>query len=119
MSDLVRDSRLKTSFPPDTGRGDIPSLTAHLFEEAGNNPNERLIRRKEVWKRQQFIARGAYGSVWLEKCVKGDRIEETRAVKQIMRSKQQMNYDRELESIAKFSHRNVRPQGKGRIAGII
>ncbi|KAF2805408.1 kinase-like protein [Mytilinidion resinicola] len=114
MSDLVRDSRLKTFFPPDPRQGEVPILTARVFEESGQNPHERLVQRKEVWKRERFIARGAYGSVWLEKCVKGARAQETRAVKQIMRSPQRalgskkvLDYDTELENFAKFSHRNA------------
>ncbi|KAF2489067.1 kinase-like protein [Lophium mytilinum] len=113
MSDLVRDSRLRTIFPPDARQGEVPTLTAHVFEESGHHLQERLIERKEVWKRERFVARGAYGSVWLERCVKGSRVDETRAVKQIMRSPQQasgsknvLDYDRELESFAKLSHQN-------------
>jgi hypothetical protein len=61
--DLVRDSRPKTFFPLDPRQSEVIILTAHVFEESGTNPHERVDRRKEVWKRERFIARGAYGSV--------------------------------------------------------
>jgi hypothetical protein len=64
------------------------------------------------WQRQRKIGGGGFGSVWLEKCTKGgkNRDIEVRAIKQIEISQQnsaRIDYNRELEAIAKFSHWKV------------
>jgi hypothetical protein len=49
--------------------------------------------------------------VWLEKCMKGNKDHDVRAVKEIAVSvgNRRVEYNRELEAIAKFSHRRVCP----------
>jgi hypothetical protein len=99
ISDLVRDSKLDTQF------GD--EFTKHVYFESGL---ERKTQREECWKRKKHIGRGAYGRVWLEQCVIGQREVEFRAVKEIPKLQQTskpIDYNRELEAIAKFSHRRV------------
>jgi hypothetical protein len=102
IPDLVRDSKLDTRFHS--------GYTSHVYYESGPTALERVIPREEHWKRVKNIGRGAYGNVWLEQCVKGQAHVEWRAVKQISKPRQPvklMNYNRELEAIAKFSHQKV------------
>ena len=75
ISDLVRDSKLETRFQS--------GYTCHVYYESGPTPRERVVPREEYWKRVKYIGGGAYGNVWLEQCVKGQRDVELRAVKQI------------------------------------
>jgi hypothetical protein len=99
IPDLVRDAKLDTRF--DDG------FTKHVYFESGL---ERKTRREEHWKRRNPIGRGSYGRVWLEQCVVGRRDVEFRAVKEIpklQQSSKPIDYTREIEAIAKFSHRRV------------
>ena len=70
-----------------------------------------MVQREEYWRQVSRIGSGAYGSVWLEKCVQGHRDVEVQAVKEVstrpLRSGLQIDYSRELEAIAKFSHDKV------------
>jgi hypothetical protein len=103
IPDLVRDSRLDTLFHPE--------YTKHVYYETGLTPRQRKTRRDECWKRKRYIGQGSYGSVWLEQCVGGQREIEFRAVKKIPKLQQPskpIDYNRELEAIAKFSHWRVR-----------
>ena len=102
IPDLVRDSKLETRF--------LSGYTSHVYYESGHTARERVIPREERWKRVKHIGGGAYGKVYLEKCVEGRRHVDLRAVKQIPKPLQPaklMNYNRELEAIAKFSHQKV------------
>jgi hypothetical protein len=73
------------------------------------------VIRAEHWQRQKRIAKGGFGSVWLETRIKGGRSGATahdgavRAVKQIDLDTRfgPIDYNRELEAIAKFSHSRV------------
>lgn len=106
-SDLVRDSKLETRFPRDPVEETAhPPHTLHVFYESGQKSHERLVKRQEIWTRQKLLARGGSGSIWLEKCVRGNKLDETRAVKQIPRSERGkvIDYHRELDALAKFSH---------------
>ncbi|ERF69764.1 hypothetical protein EPUS_07590 [Endocarpon pusillum Z07020] len=99
IPDLVRDSQLDTRFHP--------KYTTHVYYESGPTPRKRVLVREEYWKREKYIGGGSFGSVWLEKCVKGQREVEVRAVKEIPKPQQPsrpVNYNRELEAMAKFSH---------------
>jgi len=101
LPDLVRDSKLDSQF--------LDGNTIHLYYESG--PSQRVVLRKEYWKRDHQIGQGAYGNVWLEKCVEGHRKGKQRAVKQIPTAQKRLktgDYFRELEAIAKFSHAKVR-----------
>lgn len=102
VSDLVQDAELQTRFHPE--------YTIHSYTETGSTVQERAILREEHWKRQKLIGGGSYGRVWLEQCVKGQREVELRAVKEVVKSlhtSKQVDYNRELEAISKFSHRKV------------
>jgi hypothetical protein len=68
ISDLIRDSRLETRFFPDCG-----VETVHTFRESDPTSGQRLVIRSELWQRQKRIGDGSFGSVWLEKRIKGGR----------------------------------------------
>jgi calcium/calmodulin-dependent protein kinase I len=100
ISDLVENARLETQFHD--------GYTLHVYHEAGSNSSQRRVRREERWVPQKPLGRGAYGSVWLEKC-SFERGVKVRAVKMIGKYKRQRNWEavdfsRELEIVAKFSH---------------
>ncbi|KAK3169499.1 hypothetical protein OEA41_008882 [Lepraria neglecta] len=99
--DSVQDAELQTRFHPES--------TVHIYTETGPTVRERAILREEHWKRQKFIGGGSFGNVWLERCVQGRREVGLRAVKEVIKSphdSKQIDYNRELEAISKFSHRN-------------
>ncbi|KIW24675.1 uncharacterized protein PV07_10377 [Cladophialophora immunda] len=99
QSDLILDSKLETQFES--------SFTVHTYREICAISERRVIR-KEYWHRESHIRNGAYGGVWLEKCVQGHRDVQMRAVKQLSikpsRNAERIDYSRELQAIAKFSH---------------
>jgi hypothetical protein len=106
-SDLVLDSKLDTRFEP--------GLTVHTYRQLSTDSARRMVvHREEYWRQISRIGSGAYGSVWLEKCVQGHQDVEVRAVKEVstrpLRSGRQIDYDRELEAVAKFSHDKVSPK---------
>ena len=106
-SDLLLDSKLNTRF--DSG------LTVHFYRQVSNNSERRVVvQREEHWLQIQQIGSGAYGSVWLEKCVQGQQGVELRAIKKVstrpLRSGIQIDYSQELKAITKFSHEKVSPK---------
>ena len=108
LPDLVHDSKLETWFYPKS------NYTCHQFYDSDVAHGERAVVRQEYWKRQDYIGGGGYGSVWLEKCIKGEKDHSLRAVKEIRKpasSRKPVNYNRELEAIAKFSHQRASEQG--------
>jgi hypothetical protein len=57
------------------------------------------------------IGSGGFGDIWLERCTSGGQPDDNlRAVKQMTvdRKYGSIDYNRELEAIAKFSHKRVR-----------
>ncbi|KAF2470434.1 kinase-like protein [Lindgomyces ingoldianus] len=96
IPDLVKDSKIETQFHS--------GYTRHIYSEADPTSGQRVIERKEYWKREKLIGRGGFGSVWLEKCVKGKHEAELRAVKQLQKPDKTKEFFRELEAMAKFSH---------------
>lgn len=105
LPNLVTDSKLETGF-----RAGSPLETIHVFHESDRSSQRRLVSRSESWQRQKKIGCGAFGSVWLEKCTKGGRSDiGLRVIKQIDRDPRfpRIDYSRELEAIAKFSHQKV------------
>ncbi|KAH7077061.1 kinase-like domain-containing protein [Paraphoma chrysanthemicola] len=97
VSDLVRDSKLDATF-----HGEI---TRHVIEIAGHNARQRKIKQHQLWQRTESLGEGAYGTVWLEKLVEGKCTVSERAVKVIKKQvHKNVDYSRELEAIAKFSH---------------
>ena len=102
-SDLVRDSKLETEF----GLG----YTQHVYHVSGDNPRQRKMRIEERWVRGRNLGTGSFGTVWLEKLVTENGEEKYRALKEIRKGVQRpkaIDYSRELEAIAKFSHQKVR-----------
>ncbi|KAJ5461269.1 Tetratricopeptide-like helical [Penicillium daleae] len=100
VSDLILDSKLGANF--------LPDCTVHTFQESDPNSRQRLVTRTEHWRRQRKIGGGGFGTVWLETCTRGSRTgpAAVRAVKQIDLDSRlgKIDYNRELEAIAKFSH---------------
>ncbi|KAF2967847.1 hypothetical protein GQX73_g5786 [Xylaria multiplex] len=103
-SDLVQDLRLETSISPD---GD----TQHTYMHSEPDSGERAVLVTENWKQSRLLGRGGFGSVWLETCISGPRQGEFRAVKEIKKQDISadftIDYSRELQAVAKFSHRKV------------
>jgi serine/threonine protein kinase len=101
-SDLIRDSKLETAFAD----GD----TVHSFRSSNSSAGQRRRRTQERWTRESQLGSGSFGTVWLEKCVEGQKLGQLRAVKEILKPEgtRTIDYERELEAIAKFSHEKVR-----------
>ena len=98
--DLVRDNKLETSFDD--------KFTIHHYDDEDDEEHRRSHHRSEYWEESELLAQGGFGEVLLQRCVKGTRTHELRAVKKIARSRaRQFDYVSELEIIAKFSHRRV------------
>jgi hypothetical protein len=61
--------------------------------------------------RQALIGRGAYGSVYLEKCESDlgskPKLRAVKKMKKFVVSDEEIDYIRELEAVMKFSHRKV------------
>jgi len=101
LPDLVLDSRLRTH--------SRDSITIHSYleiDEAGGR-----FAREEHWKRERLIGGGGFGQVRLERCItRGMKQDSLRAVKSINKSfnpSQPLDFNRELEAIAKFSNDRV------------
>jgi serine/threonine protein kinase len=102
-SDLVRDSRLNTEF--------LDGQIKHIYFTSSRSARQRRVKVEEIWSRQKELGNGTYGQVWLESCISGQRSGKVRAVKAIRKDKtlsSNIDYKRELEATAKFSHDRVR-----------
>jgi hypothetical protein len=100
--DLVKDSKLETTFDHE--------YTRHVYYISGATPHERKLRKEERWKRDKYLGSGAFAAVWLEKFVTDTGEVQHRAVKEIKKrakTPKAIDYSRELEAIAKFSHPKV------------
>src|SRR6266480_4165947 len=103
ISDLVRDSKLETTF--------YEKYTQHVYRVSGANPRQRKMRKEEHWERRRNLGTGTFGTIWLEKLITDNGEEKYKAVKEIRKSMQRsgaIDYSRELEAVAKFSHQKVR-----------
>ncbi|CAI7591897.1 unnamed protein product [Penicillium glandicola] len=99
VSGWVLDSKLETHFPPGS-----KYETVHTYYEQ-ESLSQRPTKKSEHWQRERKIGGGGFGEVWLERCIKGKNTGyHVRATKQ-MEVRRQIDYARELEAIAKFSHR--------------
>jgi len=102
LPDLVLDSRLRTEFRD--------SITIHSYLEIDGVGGR--FSREEHWKRERVIGRGRFGQVRLERCItKGIEQDAMRAVKIIhkpLNLSESVDFNRELEAIAKFSNNRVR-----------
>jgi hypothetical protein len=97
VPDLVVVSKLKTQFSTN------PKYTQHVQYKHGNTLRQRKILAEERWQKERKLGSGSFGIVRLEKCIYGDRKGSFRAVKKIQKVAS-INYYRELEAIALFSH---------------
>ena len=101
--DLVQGTKLDTSF--------ADGHTVHEYddsedEECLNRPRQRA----EYWATERLLTEGGFGEVYLQRCIKGARRVEWRAVKVLSKRKsraKRINYVTELEAIAKFSQKRV------------
>jgi hypothetical protein len=102
LPDLVHDSQLDVEVRND--------CIVHLYFESSSPTNRRAEPREETWKEQEQIGGGGFASVWLQICTNGTKKGEVRAVKKIPVRQDRLRdqtYVRELEAIAKFSHKKV------------
>jgi hypothetical protein len=67
-SDLVRDSRLNTTF--------LIDQTQHVSFASNTTSRQGKIRIVDTWRQQRELGNGAYGQVWLERCVSGNKCRE-------------------------------------------
>ncbi|KAH7000892.1 kinase-like domain-containing protein [Ilyonectria destructans] len=100
VPDLVRDSRLTTRFL-------TSGATQHtVYHVSLQSCHRRPSRIDETWYRQQVLGNGSFGCVWLERCASGPAEGKLRAVKEIRKDPSlPVSYSRELEAMAKFSHK--------------
>lgn len=104
IPELVRDSKLSTKIDAEH--------TTHTFLESASVAGRRTRRRvrEEVWKKKRHLGIGIFGTVWLEECVSENQENKVRAVKEVRKMEpgaNAMDYNRELEAIAKFSAQKV------------
>ncbi|KAF1811524.1 WD40 repeat-like protein [Eremomyces bilateralis CBS 781.70] len=91
---LVQESKIITDIRD--------SLIVHTFPDT--NEAGRRSSRKECWKPEKRLGRGRSGQVQLQRCTTGGTQQDAlRAVKIIEKGSNQ-NFNRELETIAKFSN---------------
>jgi len=95
LAELIEDFRLETQFRDD--------YVYHVYNECDPEAGQRVLKRREYWKRDKHLGSGGFGSVWLEVCVDGHQKGRKRAVKDIQCPRGRVNYTRELEAIARFS----------------
>jgi hypothetical protein len=138
---LVQDTKLgakvrRTPQPVSLGIRSKPSHLSELSESSeslarvqdtklnarvSRNHTEHIFSRhecpggpREIWRRQDRLGHGSFGTVWLEKCDNPCRRDTPvlRAVKEIhLRSEpnNSVDYTRELDAFAKFSQPKVSP----------
>ncbi|KAJ5866146.1 hypothetical protein N7534_000699 [Penicillium rubens] len=99
VSDLVKDSKLPTKFDAE--------LTTHTFLESTlvGGRRGRRREREEVWKKKRDLGIGIFGTVWLEECVGQGKLRAVKEVRKSVPGSRSMDYNRELEAIARFSQR--------------
>ncbi|CAH0033640.1 unnamed protein product [Clonostachys rhizophaga] len=102
VSDLVRDSKLETIIASNA------SVVRHISYVSNPRMRQRRLKKEETWRRRKKLGSGSFGCVWLEERLDGDDTGRLRAVKEITKSREgkrsEIDYNRELEAIAKFSH---------------
>ncbi|KAL6412124.1 putative calcium calmodulin-dependent protein kinase type 1b protein [Ilyonectria robusta] len=104
ISDLIRDSRMTTRFLPD-------GTTQHaIYSTRVQSGRRRRIRVEETWRKERELGNSTFGRVWLEGCIAGPATGKLRAVKEMDKNSEvpAIDYSRELEAAAKFSHEKVR-----------
>jgi hypothetical protein len=102
IPDLVRDAELEAKL--------LDGYTVHTVYESNPSSRQRAVPREEFWMVEKHVGGGGFGSIWLEKCVRGSQKDALRAVKRIALGNQKpsdVTYLRELEAVTKFSQRRV------------
>lgn len=97
VPDLVAVSKLDTQF------SEYPKYTQHVQYKHGTTLRQRRILTEERWEKIRNLGSGSFGVVRLERCIHGEPKDSLRAVKKI-RKLASVEYCRELEAIALFSH---------------
>jgi calcium/calmodulin-dependent protein kinase I len=98
IPDLIADSKLEAVVHSGWVR--------HTYRRRGTPGKHWIVDVTETWVRKSRLGAGGYGTVWLEECQEpaskdGPRL---RAVKEIQIDPQEdVDYNRELLAIAKFS----------------
>lgn len=102
-SDLIRDSELQATFHD--------GYTKHVVNMSGPDVRQRKNTRQEQrWQKVKRLGHGSFGTVWLESLSSGQSQVSERAVKVVKKRSEDSNpidYSRELEAVAKFSHPRV------------
>ncbi|KAJ5682923.1 kinase-like protein [Penicillium macrosclerotiorum] len=101
LPDLVRDSKLSTTFSS--------KYTTHLVFDSSAGPQKQTRRKQyeERWAKSKALGSKPFGRVWLEECAVSKGPAKLRAVKQIPKTdigSKPDSWHRELEAIIKFSH---------------
>ena len=101
-TDLVKDSKLRTAYRD--------GITRHIIGRSDHHGRRRL-RIDQRWQRVgDNLGAGTFGLVWKEILVGGESDVQARAVKMIYKrigNSHAVDYSRELEAVAKFSHSEV------------
>lgn len=110
--DLVRDSKLTTTFLPDGATQHVRYAAATAPGSAGAGRPQRPQKTTEMWRRRRHLGSGTFGTVWLEECEAGASRGQLRAVKEIRKMEGSealaaVDYERELEAVVKFSQDSV------------
>ncbi|KAM0441198.1 hypothetical protein ACHAPT_000504 [Fusarium lateritium] len=102
LSDLVRDSQIETR--PLGSHG-----VEHVLYETGRSARRRRVPKTELWTRGRQLGQGYFGTVHLQTCTDGgmDRLRAVKEVKKFVVVGQEVDYNRELEAIMKFSNDKV------------
>ncbi|KAJ5698100.1 hypothetical protein N7462_000105 [Penicillium macrosclerotiorum] len=101
-SDLVLDTKIHV---------ELRSGYTHRFSIRSENAPGKYVRRQhreDIWRQENILGTGSYGSVWLERCLTSPDAAELQAVKTIAKAmivRDGINYHEELEAIAKFSQK--------------
>ncbi|CAH0047665.1 unnamed protein product [Clonostachys solani] len=96
LSDLVHDSKIETVVNG--------TCTEHVYHEPGRSLHERNRRRVERWDREGMLGKGSYGVVYQERRQGSDKVRAVKEISTNVAAGEQLDYYRELEAIAKFSH---------------
>ncbi|GAP92704.1 putative calcium calmodulin-dependent protein kinase type 1b protein [Rosellinia necatrix] len=88
---------------------DTDGVTQHTYMYSEPDSSGQALRTTEDWRQSRLLGRGSFGSVWLEACVSGPKQGHLRAVKEVKKqdisSDSVVDYERELQAVAEFSHR--------------
>lgn len=110
-SDLVPHSRLDTVFGGDDDGDGATEVVRHMFVTSDRRARQRRLKTAETWTQVRELGNGTFGRVVLQDCVDGPHKGQVRAVKEISKKADggmaKIDYNTELEAIAKFSHSRV------------